>query len=185
MPNQVLAAGAHLVTFSGDKLLGGTQAGLIVGRDELVGKLRRNPLKRALRVDKVTLAMLDATLKIYEEPDRAPLRIPLLRALTTPLATLEGRAERLRAALAGHLPGYRLEVAPSAAQIGSGAVPQQTLESRALVIRHEQQSEVRNLEQRLRSLPEPVVGRIQQGALWLDVRAVVDFDGLLAAVEAL
>ena len=185
MPHQVLAAGAHLVTFSGDKLLGGTQAGLIVGRDELVAQLRRNPLKRALRVDKVTLAMLDATLKIYEEPDRVPLRIPLLRVLTTPLPVLESRAERLRAALAGPLGGYRLEVAASAAQIGSGAVPDQTLESRAVVIRHERQSEVRELEQRLRRLPEPVVGRIQQGALWLDVRAVVDLDGLLAVVEAL
>ena len=185
MPGQVLDAGAHLVTFSGDKLLGGVQAGLVAGRKELIARLKRNPLKRALRADKVTLAMLDATLKLYEQPDQAPQRIPLLRLLTTSLPVLEKRAARLRDALAGRLDGYRLEVAVSAAQIGSGAVPDRTLESRAVVIRHGQSSRVRELEQQLRRLPEPVVGRIQKGALWLDLRAVADFDGLLAAVEAL
>ena len=185
MPNQVLDAGAHLVTFSGDKLLGGVQAGLIAGRKDLVSQLKSNPLKRALRADKVTLAMLDATLKIYEEPDQAPLRIPLLRLLTTPLADLENRAGRLRDALADRLIGFELEVAASAAQIGSGAVPDKTLESRAVVVRHAQSSKVRDLEERLRKLPQPIVGRIQQGGLWLDLRAVVDFDGLLAALEAL
>ena len=185
MPNQVLTAGAHLVTFSGDKLLGGVQAGLIAGRKDLVTQLKSNPLKRALRADKVTLAMLDATLKLYEEPDQAPLKIPLLRLLTTPLAVLEKRAGRLRDALAGRLAGYDLEVFPSDAQIGSGAVPDKTLESRAVVIRHTASRQVRDLEQRLRRLPQPVVGRIRQGALWLDIRAVADFDGLLATVEKL
>ena len=184
-PGQVLSTGAHLVTFSGDKLLGGVQAGLIAGRKDLIAQLKRNPLKRALRADKVTLAMLDATLKIYEEPDQAPLKIPLLRLLTTPLGVLEKRAEALRDALAERLNGYGLEVVSSAAQIGSGAVPDKTLESRAVLIRHAKSKQVRDLEQRLRRLPQPIVGRIQQGALWLDVRAVADFDGLLAAVEKL
>ncbi len=185
MPRQVLAAGAHLVTFSGDKLVGGVQAGLIAGDAKLIGQLQRNPLKRALRADKVALAMLDATLKLYEEPDKAPLRIPLLRLLTTPLTVLATRAERLRDTLAHRLPGYRLEVAATAAQIGSGAVPDHTIDSRAVVIRHAQPRRVQDLAERLRNLPEPVVGRTQRGALWLDVRAVVDFDGLLAALEHL
>ena len=185
LPGQVLHAGAHLVTFSGDKLLGGVQAGLIAGSRELVAQLERNPLKRALRADKVTLAMLDATLKLYEEPDRAPLGILLLRLLTTPVSVLEKRAERLCDALAKRLQGYDLRVAASAAQIGSGAVPDSTLDSRAVAIRHPRQRQVRDLEERLRQLPEPIVGSIRQGALWLDLRAVVDFDGLLAALEAL
>ena len=185
MPKQVLAAGAHLVTFSGDKLLGGVQAGLIAGDEKLISKLKRNPLKRALRADKIALAMLDATLKLYEEPDRAPLRIPLLRLLTTPLAVLETHAGRLRDTLAERLPDYRLEVVAAAAQIGSGALPDQTIDSRALTIRHVEPQRVQDLEQRLRNLPEPIIGRIRQGALWLDVRAVVDFDALLAAVEQL
>ena len=184
-PRQVLDTGAHLVTFSGDKLLGGVQAGLIAGRADLVSALKSNPLKRALRADKVTLAMLDATLKLYEQPDQAPLRIPVLRMLTTPLTVLETRANQLRDALAGQLPDYRFEVAASAAQIGSGAVPDRTIDSRAVVIRHAQSRQVRDLEQRLRRIPEPVVGRIRKGALWLDLRAVADFEGLLAAVAQL
>ena len=185
LPGQVLNAGAHLATFSGDKLLGGVQAGLIVGRKDLVTRLKRNPLKRALRADKITLALLDATLRLYEEPDRAPRRIALLRLLTTPVTVLERRAGRLRDALAPRLEGYDLQLAPSAAQIGSGAVPDRTLDSRAVVIRHERSRQVRDLEARLQKLPEPIVGRIRQGALWLDLRAVADFDGLLAAVEVL
>ena len=185
MPGQVLEAGAHLVTFSGDKLLGGVQAGLILGRRNLITRMKRSPLKRALRADKVTLAMLDATLKLYEQPDRAPHEIPVLRLLTTPLPVLEKRAEQLRDALAGRLDGFRLEVEESPAQIGSGAVPEKTLESRAVTVRHEQPKQVRVLERRLRGLPQPVIGRVQQGALWLDVRAVADFDGLLAAVAEL
>lgn len=185
MPKQVLAAGAHLVTFSGDKLLGGVQAGLIAGRRDLIAELQRNPLTRALRADKITLAMLDATLRVYEQPDRAPLEIPLLRLLTTPLPVLESRAGRLREVLAERLPGFQFEVAPAAAQVGSGAIPDQTLDSRAVVIRHATSRRVQELEQRLRHLPEPIVGRIRKGALWLDVRAAVDFDGLLAALARL
>ena len=184
-PSQVLDAGAHLVTFSGDKLLGGVQAGLIVGKAALIAELKGNPLKRALRADKISLAMLNATLKIYEDPDRAVLRIPLLRMLTTPLDVLEQRARQLRDLLAPRLPGYALEVMHSDAQIGSGAVPDKTLASRAVVIRHARPQAVRELEQRLRRLPQPAIGRIQQDALWLDLRAAADFHELLAAVECL
>jgi len=185
LPGQVLNAGASLVTFSGDKLLGAMQAGLIVGSQDLVSRCKRNPLKRALRADKVTLAMLDATLKLYETPDQAPLNVPLLRLLTTPVAQLEPHADRLRDALQGRLEGFQLEVAASDAQIGRGAVPHRTLESRAVVIRHTRSAPIRELERRLRKLPVPVVGRIQRGALWLDLRAVEDFQGLLANVRRL
>ena len=184
-PTRILASGAHLVTFSGDKLLGGVQAGVIVGQADLIAELKRNPLKRALRADKITLAMLDATLKVYEEPDRAPQKIPLLRMLTTSLETLERRAAKLRGQLAQRLPEYELQVRAAEGQIGSGAVPDQTLESRAVVIRHSQPKAVRMLEKRLRALPQPVIGRIQQGALWLDLRAVADFDELLDTAGSL
>ncbi len=182
---EALAEGAGLVSFSGDKLLGGVQAGLIVGRKDLITRLKRNPLKRALRADKVTLAMLDATLKLYEAPDQVPLRLPLMRLLTTPLTDLEARAIRLRDALAKWLPNYHLDVANSAAQIGSGSVPHRTIESRAVVIHHAQSRQVQELDAKLRNLREPLIGRIRQGALWLDVRAAADFEGLIAAVEQL
>ena len=184
-PQEALAAGAHLVSFSGDKLLGGPQAGLIVGQADLIAELQRNPLKRALRPDKIALALLDATLKLYEQPDRLPQTLPLLRCLTLPLETLEARGEQLREALAGKLPGYDLQLAPSEAQIGSGALPDQTIPSRALVTRHAEAQMTRRLEKRLRALPQPMLGRIQQDALWLDLRTPLDWDGLLKAAAQL
>ena len=184
-PQEALAAGAHLVTFSGDKLLGGPQAGLIVGQADLIAELQRNPLKRALRPDKVALALLDATLKLYEQPDQLPQTLPLLRCLTLPIQTLEARGEQLREALAGKLPGHDLQLAPSEAQIGSGALPDQTIPSRALVIRHAEAQLVRRLEERLRALPQPMLGRIRQDALWLDLRTPLDWDGLLKAAAQL
>lgn len=185
LPQQTLAQGAHLVTFSGDKLLGGPQAGLIVGRAELIAQLRANPLMRALRPDKITLALLNEVLKLYEQPDRLVQALPVLRMLTTPLPALERRVEALRSALGDKLPGWRLEARPSAAQIGSGALPTQRLDSRALALSHEDAKAPPRLGQRLRRLEQPVIGRIQQGALWLDVRSVVDFDGALASLQEL
>ena len=184
-PREALAAGAQLVTFSGDKLLGGPQSGLIVGQAERIAELQRNPLKRALRLDKIALALLDATLKLYEQPDRLPQTLPLLRCLTAPLKTLEARADQLRAALADRLPGYHLQTAPTQAQIGSGALPDRAIPSRALVVRHAEPRAVRRLAERLRALPQPVLGRLQRDALWLDLRGALDWDGLLAAVAQL
>ena len=185
LPGRVLARGADLVTFSGDKLMGGPQAGLIVGRADLIAQLRANPLMRALRPDKITLTLLNEVLNIYEEPDRLDQALPVLRMLTTPPKTLERRAEALRQVLGAKLPGWRLEAKPSAAQIGSGALPTQKLDSRALVLGHDDAKAPPRLSQRLRRLKQPVIGRIRQGALWLDQRSVVDFDAALASLQEL
>ncbi|MCY4214461.1 MAG: L-seryl-tRNA(Sec) selenium transferase [Gammaproteobacteria bacterium] len=179
MPRKVLDQGADLVTFSGDKLMGGVQAGLIVGRADLIAQLNANPLKRALRADKVTLALLNEVLKLHEDPERLPNALPVMQMLTRPIEELAERAERLRRVLAEKLPGYNLQCRPSEGQIGSGALPDARIESRALVIRHANAAEDRWLEQRLRRTRQ-VIGRFRHDALWLDVRSVADFEGALS-----
>ena len=179
MPRRVLDQGADLVTFSGDKLMGGVQAGLIVGRADLIAQLNANPLKRALRADKIALALLNEVLKLHEDPERLPRALPVLQMLTRPIGDLVKRAEQLRSALAEKLPGYDLQGQPSEGQIGSGALPDTRLESRALVIRHDDAGKVRRLEQCLRRSRQ-VIGRLRHDALWLDVRSVADFDGALS-----
>ncbi len=181
MPRKVLEQGADLVTFSGDKLMGGVQAGLIVGRADLVAQLNANPLKRALRADKITLALLNEVLKLHEDPERLPNALPVLQMLTHPPEALAKRVERLRTMLAEKLPGYELRCQPSEGQIGSGALPDTRIDSRALVVRHADAAKVRHLEQRLRRSNQ-VIGRLRQDALWLDVRSVADFDGALAGL---
>ena len=183
MPRKVLDQGADLVTFSGDKLMGGVQAGLVVGRADLIAQLNANPMKRALRADKITLALLNEVLKLHEDPEGLPSALPVLNMLTRPVEALAKRVEQLRSTLADKLPGYDLQCQPSEGQIGSGALPDTRIESRALVIRHDDAAEVRRLEQRLRSSAQ-VIGRLRRDALWLDVRSVVDFDGALAQLAA-
>src|SRR5207237_4274011 len=122
-----LAAGADLVCFSGDKLLGGPQAGIVVGRGELVERLRRHPLQRALRADKLTLAALEATLALYLDPERAAREIPVLRMLAEPAETVRARALRLAAAVGG-------DVEQTVARVGGGALPLAELESYACAI---------------------------------------------------
>jgi len=179
MPRKVLDQGADLVTFSGDKLMGGVQAGLIVGRADLIAQLNANPLKRALRADKITLALLNEVLKLHEDPERLPNALPVLQMLTRPVEALVKRTEQLRSALAEKLPGYDLQCQPSEGQIGSGALPDTRIESRALVIRHADAAEVRRLEQGLRRTQQ-IIGRLRRDALWLDLRSVADFDGALS-----
>ena len=183
MPQRVLDDGADLVTFSGDKLLGSVQAGIILGKREHVDALKHNPLKRALRPDKVTLALLDATLKLYEQPDRLPQSLPLLEMLSTPLTDLEKRAQQVAGRLEDRLPQFDVSVRPCQGQIGSGALPDQTIESRAVVLSHSDAKQVRELEARLRRLTQPVIGRISHDQLWLDVRCVLDTDALLATLD--
>lgn len=184
-PAEVLAQGADLVTFSGDKLLGGVQAGLIVGRSDLVSACRRNPMKRALRADKITLALLDRTLALYEAPEQLAERLPLLHTLTMPLDRLNDRAGRVAALLGRQLPGWQIERAPSEALIGSGALPETALDSIAVTVRHDDPARTRALQARLRGLRVPVIARLQHDRLWLDMRGAEPEDELLDVLSGL
>jgi L-seryl-tRNA(Ser) seleniumtransferase len=180
---EAIAAGIDLVTFSGDKLLGGPQAGLIVGRKDLVGRIARNPMKRALRLDKVRLAALEATLRLYGDPARLAERLPTVRALARPTADIRALAEHLLPAV-GRALGGRAHVAiePVRGQIGSGALPVDLLPSFALAIRAEK---LDRLAEAFRSLPIPVIGRISDGALYFDLRTLDDEQAFAGQLEGL
>ena len=163
LPAERLAAGADLVTFSGDKLVGGPQAGLVVGRGALIAKLRKDPLARAMRPDKVTLAGVAATLGLYRA-GRAEMEIPLWRAVATPVAALEARARRLAAALGG-----LTEAVSTAATFGGGALPGEILPSFGIALTHPKPDV---LGTALRSGRPVVVSRIEAGRVLLDLRTV-------------
>ncbi|MBI3455974.1 MAG: L-seryl-tRNA(Sec) selenium transferase [Candidatus Rokubacteria bacterium] len=184
---ETVAAGADLVTFSGDKLLGGPQAGIVVGRRALVERLRKNPLNRALRIDKLTLAALEATLRAYEEPARALGEIPTLRMLTEAEAAVRRRALRcLRALPAPVRTALAARVVADRAQVGGGALPVVELPTAALALGsavHRAEA----LDARLRAGRPPVIGRIVADRVLLDCRTVRDDEVplLVAAVRAL
>jgi L-seryl-tRNA(Ser) seleniumtransferase len=157
-----LEAGADLVCFSGDKLLGGPQAGIVVGRADLVEQLRRHPLQRALRADKLTLAALEATLGLYLEPERALREIPVLRMLFDPLEAVRARAERLAGLVEG-------SVEETVARVGGGALPLAELPSFACAVEEE-------LAEVLRASDPPVVGIVRDGRLLLDCRTLTDVE---------
>jgi L-seryl-tRNA(Ser) seleniumtransferase len=180
MVREVVTNGADLVTFSGDKLLGGPQAGFIVGRRDLIVAINRNPMKRALRVDKVRLAAIEATLKLYRDPDRLAERLPTFRFLARPLADIEAQAERILPRLSGALGhAFDVEVSACKSQIGSGALPLETIPSAGLAIRGGGRA-TEDLASRLRALPRPVIGRIDDGRLMLDLRCLSDEAGFVS-----
>lgn len=177
-PQESLRNGVDIVTFSGDKLLGGPQAGIIVGRKELVAKIKKNPLKRALRVDKMTYAALEAVLRLYRDPDRLAQTLPALRLLTRPLARIEAVANSLLPVVEGRMAGRAIAaLKPSHTQIGSGSLPVDMLPSICIAMTPLVQGKgegtaLKRIEQAFRSLPVPVIGRIADGSFCLDLRCL-------------
>lgn len=172
---EAVAEGAHVVTFSGDKLLGGPQAGFIVGRREAIAAINRNPMKRVLRLDKIRIAALEATLRLYLDPDRLPERLPVLAILSRPQADIVAAA----AALLGparevlQASGIGVEVVACDSQVGSGALPTDLIPSAGLALTPPGDGAApERLAARLRSGARPVIGRVQDGAVILDLRCL-------------
>ncbi len=177
---QAVHDGATVVSMSGDKLLGGPQAGIVLGRASAIARMRRNPLTRALRVDKLTLAALEATLALYREPDRARREIPALAMLTASAESIRARAETLATRLASE--GLGATVRASEGSVGGGAFPVARLSSFAVMLDGDPEA----LDARLRAAALPVIGRIENGRLLLDLRSVpaTDDERLAAALIA-
>jgi L-seryl-tRNA(Ser) seleniumtransferase len=168
--SQTVAQGVDLVAFSGDKLLGGPQAGIIVGRAELIATMRRNPLARALRIDKLSLAALSATLRLYMPPNDPRARIPVLRMITEPGAAVDERARQLLARLT-RLPAAEAVIVDDVSYAGGGASPMLEIPTRVIRLSTKDIG-VAELARRLRAGAPPVIGRIARGALCLDLRTV-------------
>ena len=180
-PQSVLDQGVDLVTFSGDKLLGSVQCGIIAGRKELIEQIRSNPMKRALRADKVTMAILNATLKLYNEPQQLPEHLPLLKTLTLSQDALRSRAKQLIEGLPEQLTGTLIE---SEAQIGSGALPDQTIDSIGVILQHPSFS-AQKLADALRRCKTPIIGRIKADQVILDMRGADPLDELIINIQSL
>ncbi|HDL7090054.1 TPA: L-seryl-tRNA(Sec) selenium transferase [Yersinia enterocolitica] len=182
MPQQLIAAGVDLVTFSGDKLLGGPQAGIILGKKQWIDQLQQHPLKRALRADKMTLAALDATLRLYQQPDRLTELLPTMRLLTRSAQDIAESAQRVLAALNSRYGAeFTLAVEPCWSQIGSGSLPVDRLPSWAVTFtpKEGRGSALETLTARWRGLTKPIIGRVADGRLWLDLRCLEDEAALL------
>ena len=169
---EVIGKGVDVVTFSGDKLLGGPQAGIILGREDVVGRIKENPLNRALRIDKLTLAALESTLRIYMEEERAVQGIPTLRMLTMPFREIEKRAKslcrRLRKDSSGN---FHIEIKDDNSKVGGGALPLQDLPTKLISIKPLHLS-LEGLEEGLRNYNPPIIARIDDAQLLLDVRTL-------------
>ncbi len=176
---EAVANGADLITFSADKLLGGPQAGFIVGRKDLLARINKNPMKRALRVDKMRLAALEATLRLYRDPDRLIEKLPTIRLLARSRDTLAAMAQRLQPAVAAAIGAkFVVHTTDCASQIGSGALPLETVSSAGLAIRPVASRgagrALNELAAAFRALPIPVIGRIEDQALVFDLRCLED-----------
>ena len=186
LPSDTLRDGADLVTFSGDKLLGGPQAGLIVGSRALVDRINANPMKRALRTSKLTLALLDETIKAYENPEQLREQIPTIQALAMPVSELQKRADAIHAKFSLLAPNdLTVQVEPSNAEVGSGALPGHTLPSISVLLRCATNKATEELLVALRRLPIPVIGRMHQRAIYLDVRGAEPLSEFIANLDAL
>ena len=182
----VVAEGASLVTFSGDKLLGGPQAGIAVGEHRWISAMRRHPLARALRADKLCLAALEATLTAYLE-ETAREDLPTLKMLHASLEEMKEKADRLAERLAENAPNIAVDVAPSIAWSGGGTLPLHEIPSYAVRLESRSGDDTEAMSEKLRSADPPVVGRVGEGRLWLDVRTLLDGDegAILEAVGIL
>ena len=192
LPQEMLAAGCDVVTFSGDKLLGGPQAGLIVGSKEIVGRIRRHPLKRALRMSKLPLAALEATLQLYLRPEHLARDLPTLRLLTRPVDSIRAMAAGLAPLLAAAVaPRFTVSVIELASQIGSGSLPVERLASAGLALapvaggRRGTGSALDRLAGAFRALPLPVIGRIAEDRFVLDLRCLEDAGPFVAQLDEL
>ena len=194
LPQEKLAAGCDIVSFSGDKLLGGPQAGLIVGSRAAVGRIRKFPMKRALRMSKLPLAALEATLRLYLRPERLAQDLPTLRLLTRPAEAIHALANRLCGGVAEAVaPRFTVEVVALLGQIGSGSLPVERLPSAGLAIapvfasgaKRSTGRALDELANALRALPLPVIGRIADDRLLLDLRCLEDATPFLVQLPAL
>jgi L-seryl-tRNA(Ser) seleniumtransferase len=188
---EALHDGADVISFSGDKLLGGPQAGLIVGRKDLITKISKNPLKRAIRLDKTTMAALEATLALYDDEEKLADLLPTLRFLSRKEAEIREVAEELAAVVIPLAPEWRVSVAGCKSQIGSGALPVDVLESAAVVLESKDPSKksvgrkLKRLASEFRELPTPIIGRIHEEKFWLDCRCLEGVSKIKSEINGL
>jgi len=174
---EAIKEGADIVTFSGDKLMGGPQAGIILGKSEYIQRIKVNPLNRAVRIDKLTLAGLESTLLLYLDEARAVLEIPTLRMLTYSLDELQKRARRLARKIRSRMPsGLSVGVRDDVSQVGGGAYPVQLLPTKVVTLKPDHGS-LHQLEARLREGEPPIIARVSKEEILLDVRTIGDDEG--------
>jgi len=184
---EAVAHGADIVTFSGDKLLGGPQAGFIVGKRDMIAAINRNPMKRALRVDKIRLAAIEATLKLYRDPDRLAERLPTLKLLARTRDEIEAQARRLLPAMQAAVGvAFTVEICACSSKIGSGALPLDTIPSAGFAMRTGGGGHaLERLAAGLRGLAMPIIGRIEDNALKLDLRCLTDEQAFASTLAGL
>ncbi|MGQ0287371.1 L-seryl-tRNA(Sec) selenium transferase [Pasteurellaceae bacterium 22721_9_1] len=180
-----LKQGVDLISFSGDKLLGGVQAGIIVGKKSLIQQLQAHPLKRALRCDKVILSGLEATLRLYLQPEKLTENLPTLHLLTQSLEQLEYKAQQVKSILEPKLTDFSLQIEASSAQIGSGSQPTARIPSVALTIAEKNNGKLTALLQTFKQLPTPIIARVEQDKIWLDMRSLANLEQLLESLQSL